>query len=646
MGARACIWIGLGAWLVGGAVAAMAQTAPQTIYVDETNTNAQDGSITAPFRAISDAMALAVAGRGDTVLVRPGNYAGRFTVKTGTLLVSEAGAARTIITGSPSVPSDLVTLERDSTLRGFSIGETGGAAVRIPIDGSAEVTNCVLYASESGLALEIYAQAECVNNTLYNNQVGLRAGPGASVTVFKNNIVAENGTGVFVGTDATVASTYNGFHNNATPVSGGFPGNSDFVSNPLFANAQGLNFHLRDVSNMRDAGDPLAAYNDRDGSRNDVGADGGPFGALDVLAPQIFVTSFPSPPQGEAPLALLFDARASQDEWGIASWEWDFDASDGISVEGFGASVPVLYNAPGGYLVTLFVTDNSGASSSAVYNVRVGNPPAVSIEATPKAGSAPLTVNFAADVTSGEDLAFSWDFDSDGVADADGASPQFTYPAGTAPGVYDVTLTATDGAGTFTQVQAPITVTEFDIAASAALTQGSLAVLRIDDIDSPINGARVSVPVNAVNRAVTVALSEVEADDLPLQPGGGIAALLNAAPSGLQFSRPVRIEVPLPAAITDTAGLKVRYYDPAAQAWFDEGITSVRVTGTAPRTVSFETAHFTTFAITLNSVPAPPKQMACAGGPASAAGRSGDLLAVLLAAAVLVIASVLRHARQ
>ena len=623
------------------AAGAVGQTTPQTFYVDETNGNAQNGTISAPFRTIGGAMGLVQANRGDTVIVRPGIYAERVTVKEGTLLISEAGATRTIIAGTQSVPADLVTLERASTLRGFSVGETGGAAVRVPVGGSAEITNCVLYASESGLRVEVDALAECVNNTIYNNLTGVSAGQGAQVAPFSNNIVAENTTGVFIGSGASVGATFNGYHNNPTAVSGGFPGNSDFVSNPLFVNAQGLNFHLRDVSNMRDAGDPLAAYNDRDASRNDVGADGGPFGTLDTLAPQIFVTSFPSPAQGEAPLAVLFNARASQDEWGIASWEWDFDASDGISVEGFGASAPVLYDAPGGYLVTLFVTDNSGFRSSSTYTVRVGEPPVVAIESTPKAGPAPLTVNFSADVSSGDGLAFAWDFDSDGVVDEEGASPTFVYPAGTAPGLYSVTLTATDAEGVVTQVQSPITVTEFDVAASANLSAGNLATVRIDDAGSPINGARVTVPLNAVNGPMTVAVSEVTEDDLPLLPTGQIAGLINVSPSGLVFSRAVQVQLPLPVGFTDLTGLRVVYYDPASQAWFDDGISSVRISDTAPRTVSFDASHFTTFAVTVPGGPVAPKQCGCAGGDGpTAGGLAGD---ALLAGALMMALVVARR---
>jgi hypothetical protein len=78
----------------------------------------------------------------------------------------------------------------------------------------------------------------------------------------------------------------------------------------------------------------------------------------------------------------------------------------------------------------------------------------------------------------------------------------------------------------------------------------------------------------------------------------------------------------------------VRYYDPASQAWYDDGIAAVRVSDTAPKTVSFETPHFTTFAVTLPGTPVTPKQCGCAGGGAPS-GTRGDLLVVCAMAAAL-----------
>ena len=53
-------------------------------------------------------------------------------------------------------------------------------------------------------------------------------------------------------------------------------GPSSETSDPLFADVAGDDFHLQPGSPCIDAGDPDPQYNDTDGSRNDIGAFGGP----------------------------------------------------------------------------------------------------------------------------------------------------------------------------------------------------------------------------------------------------------------------------------------------------------------------------------------------------------------------------------
>jgi hypothetical protein len=47
---------------------------------------------------------------------------------------------------------------------------------------------------------------------------------------------------------------------------------------PKFENALDDNYRLKSISTLVNAGDPAAAYNDVDGTRNDLGIFGGPAG--------------------------------------------------------------------------------------------------------------------------------------------------------------------------------------------------------------------------------------------------------------------------------------------------------------------------------------------------------------------------------
>ena len=66
---RRVFGVGILGLLVLTAGLAQAQTTPQTIYVDATNGEGQDGSIAAPFRTIAAAIGLVTPNRGDTILV-------------------------------------------------------------------------------------------------------------------------------------------------------------------------------------------------------------------------------------------------------------------------------------------------------------------------------------------------------------------------------------------------------------------------------------------------------------------------------------------------------------------------------------------------------------------------------------------------
>ncbi len=69
--------------------------------------------------------------------------------------------------------------------------------------------------------------------------------------------------------------------------------------------------------------------------------------------------------------AVTFDASASTDDKGIASYSWDFDASNGITSEASTVSATKTYTAAGTYTVTLTVTDTAGQKSTDTLQVVV-----------------------------------------------------------------------------------------------------------------------------------------------------------------------------------------------------------------------------------------------------------------------------------
>ncbi|MFH1462936.1 MAG: MopE-related protein [Pseudomonadota bacterium] len=127
------------------------------------------------------------------------------------------------------------------------------------------------------------------NNTTYGNTAhtgGMYAWylSGSNIT-FENNIVASNtsfGTGV--GKSGTGTMEYNDSygHSNNFVCSGCTTSSTNLQQDPRLNNPSSLDFTLNTgFSPCINAGNPLAGYNDLDGTRNDMGAFGGPEGTWD-----------------------------------------------------------------------------------------------------------------------------------------------------------------------------------------------------------------------------------------------------------------------------------------------------------------------------------------------------------------------------
>jgi PKD repeat protein len=172
-----------------------------------------------------------------------------------------------------------------------------------------------------------------------------------------------------------------------------------------------------------------------------------------------------SPTDGPAPLGVQFTDLSSPGTAPITSWLWSFGDA-GTSTE---QSPSHTYLLPGTYTVSLAVTtaDGSDLATKASY-ITVCAPPAADFLASATAGVAPLTTQFTDLSVPGEGTiaTWSWSF-GDGDTSAE-QNPAHTY---TTPGVYNVSLTVSDGCGTDTEtksgyitVQSPCDAAAYSIA--------------------------------------------------------------------------------------------------------------------------------------------------------------------------------------
>jgi PKD repeat protein len=163
-----------------------------------------------------------------------------------------------------------------------------------------------------------------------------------------------------------------------------------------------------------------------------------------VSAPPPPVADFSATPtSGEAPLSVAFSDLSSG---GPTSWSWSFGDGGTSTAQ----SPSHTYNAPGLYTVSLTVTSSAGSDTETKLDyvlVSAPPPPVAEFAGTPTDGSAPLTVAFS-DLSSGAPTSWSWSF-GDGATSTE-QSPTHTYSA---PGLYTVSLTATNAVGSDTETK-------------------------------------------------------------------------------------------------------------------------------------------------------------------------------------------------
>ncbi|WP_104126526.1 PKD domain-containing protein [Cryobacterium sp. Y57] len=174
------------------------------------------------------------------------------------------------------------------------------------------------------------------------------------------------------------------------------------------------------------------------------------------------------PPANVAPMAsfssaityrdLSVDATGSTDPDGsIAGYAWDFGDNSTTT----GATATHSYAAAGSYVVTLIVTDNSGASTVTTRTVDATEPPANALPIAAFSYQAtPLTVAVDASTSVDSDgtiTGYSWNFGDGGSGS--GVTAAHSYAV---EGVYDVTLAVTDNSSATAQTRQTVVVPAAD----------------------------------------------------------------------------------------------------------------------------------------------------------------------------------------
>ncbi|MEM9718985.1 MAG: PKD domain-containing protein, partial [Bacteroidota bacterium] len=210
-------------------------------------------------------------------------------------------------------------------------------------------------------------------------------------------------------------------------------------------------------------------------------------------APEAIFTA--TPPTGNAPLNVFFDATGSTDSDGqIVSYDWDF----GDNSTSTGDTTSHVFTTAGNYDVRLIVTDDSAATDTFTLTLVVndgGNlQPTASFIANPTTGEAPLLVNVDASASvdlDGNILAYNWDF-GDGTT-GQGITTSHTYQFA---GIYIVRLIVTDNGGLRDTAEATITV-------SPPVGTDLIADLRmIDTLDCENNVFTATLQIRSANTQV------------------------------------------------------------------------------------------------------------------------------------------------
>lgn len=158
------------------------------------------------------------------------------------------------------------------------------------------------------------------------------------------------------------------------------------------------------------------------------------------------------------PIGVSFTDTSVPDTTLIA-WAWDFGDGSTSTVQNPSHS----YSAAGTYTVTLTVTNILGCTSTStqtnIITVRV--PPTPAFAMSDSANCTPLTIGFTDQSLDGDGAIVGWNWQFGNGDSALAQNPNYTW---TTPGIYTVTLTATDANGCIASTSTTVRAREIPVA--------------------------------------------------------------------------------------------------------------------------------------------------------------------------------------
>lgn len=253
---------------------------------------------------------------GDTVWVRPGTYRGSLNLlERDIVLISTEGHEKTILLADSDDPKTVIHMNM-GIVDGFTISEGfnrrrgGGVILKgtgilrrcvitnnsadygggITLSDAGQIINCIIYDNNSSVGSNIYvhkAWGKVINSTItFVDQVY----PGTSVVfaeknedmVWLNNILFHPQNRQSIGLENTTAFDSIQFDYSLVTPAFRFNENGIHDQDPLFIGypdfSEVFDFRLQPDSPCINSGHPDEKYNNKNGTRNTMGAYGGPYG--------------------------------------------------------------------------------------------------------------------------------------------------------------------------------------------------------------------------------------------------------------------------------------------------------------------------------------------------------------------------------